>query len=248
MGQLNGAIQFSGTVGNVTVSKNGQVRLKPQSNKAMYNSSASMQRTRENGNEFGRAAKAGKLLRESLRGLIISASDSTLVARATQKMRAIIGMDETNDRGERVVDKDYAQTELLGFNFNAGATVGQSLHAPYGVAQNGAEVTLTFPTLNPATDIVSPQGATHFEVVLGVSALNFETLTYAVGAIAGPMGAVALNSGAAPRTIVAVLPTAPGADDVVLGAVGINFYQQLNGKLYPLNNNASNPLAIEYVG
>ena len=27
----------------------------------------------------------------------------------------------------------------------------------------------------------------------------------------------------------------------------MNYYQQLNGKYYPLNNNASNPLAVEYV-
>ncbi|QKG55202.1 hypothetical protein GKZ68_00670 [Hymenobacter sp. BRD128] len=248
MGQLTGAIQFSGTVGNVTVSKTGQVRLKPQSNKAMYATSATMQRTRENGSEFGRAAKAGKLLRESLRGLLLSASDSTLVARATQKMRYIIGMDDANDRGERVVDKDNALTELLGFNFNAGASIGQSLHAPYGIAQNGADVTLSLASLNPQTDIVAPQGATHFEVVLGVAALNFETGTYAVANVAAPLGAIALNSAAAARSVVASLPAAPGADDVVIGAVGINFYQQLNGKLYPLNNNASNPLAIEFVG
>ena len=248
MGQLTGAIQFSGTVGNVTVSKNGSVRLKPQSNKAKYDNSPSMQRTRENGNEFGRAAQAGKLLRDSLRSLIISASDSLVTSRATKVMRAIIGMDETNDRGERVVDKDYAQTELMGFNFNAGASVGQSLHAPYTITQNGAEVALTMPSLNPATDIVPPQGATHFEVVLGVAELDFEGLAYTVGNIAEPTGALALNSAAAPRTIVATLPAAPNADFVVVAAVGINFYQQINGKLYPLNNNATNPLAIEYVG
>ena len=29
--------------------------------------------------------------------------------------------------------------------------------------------------------------------------------------------------------------------------VGINFYQQINGKFYLLNNNTTNQLAIEYV-
>jgi len=34
---------------------------------------------------------------------------------------------------------------------------------------------------------------------------------------------------------------------LVVGMVGINFYQQINGKFYLLNNNTTNPLAIEYV-
>jgi hypothetical protein len=33
---------------------------------------------------------------------------------------------------------------------------------------------------------------------------------------------------------------------LVIGVLGMNYYQQINGKLYPLNNNASNPLAVVY--
>ena len=47
--------------------------------------------------------------------------------------------------------------------------------------------------------------------------------------------------------MVASFPAAPADADLVVGVVGINFYQQINGKFYPLNNNSTNPLAIEYV-
>ncbi|MFD1469870.1 hypothetical protein ACFQ48_16700 [Hymenobacter caeli] len=248
MASQTGILGLQGTVGGLVFAKDGSVRQKPASNKAAFNSAASLARTRENASEFGRAAGAGKLLRDSLRVLIASASDSRMVSRLTQKMRGIIGMDDANDRGARVVDRDNAKDELLGFNFNLGAGIGQSLFFQYAIAGNGADVTLTVPRLNPATDIVAPQGATHFEVLYGVSAVNFELGTYQVATVAAPLGVLALNSAALQnRAVTATLATAPGADDLVVGAVGINFYQQLNGKFYPLNNNSTNPLAVEYV-
>lgn len=247
MGQLNGAIQFSGTVGNVTVSKTGQVRLKPQSNKAMYASSPSMQRTRENGAEFGLAAKYGKLLRDALRVAIASASDSQVVARVTKAMRAIIALDDMNDRGQRVFDSSNS-APLLGFNFNLGASIGQTMFFPYAVTGAGTDVTMSIPALNPQTDVAAPQGATHFELVFAAAALDMEALTYTNATVAAPLGILPLGSAPlAGKDLVASFAAAPTADALVVGVVGINFYQQVNNKFYPLNNNATNPLAIEYV-
>lgn len=65
--------------------------------------------------------------------MIAAASDSRMVSRLTQAVRAVIGMDEANDRGQRVVDKAN-MSALLGFNFNQGAGIGQSIYFPYTVA------------------------------------------------------------------------------------------------------------------
>jgi hypothetical protein len=70
-------------------------------------------------------------------------------------------------------------TPLLGFNFNAGAGIGQTMYFPYTVTGAGADVTMTIPALNPASDIAAPQGATHFEVVFAVSDLDMLTYTNA---------------------------------------------------------------------
>lgn len=248
MATQTGILGLQGTVGGLVFAKDGSVRQKPASNKAAFNSAASLARTRENASEFGRAASAGKLLRDSLRVLIAAASDSKMVSRLTQTMRTIIGMDEANDRGERAIDKDNIGA-LLGFNFNLGAGIGQALFFQYTVAAAGADVTMSIPALNPVTDVVAPQGATHFELLYGAASLNFETGSYQVATVAAPLGIIALNSAAlANKALVASFPVAPTTDEVVVGVVGINYYQQLNGKNYPLNNNATNPLAIEYVG
>ena len=246
MASQNGILGLQGTVGGLVFARNGTVRQKQASNKAAFNSSASLARTRENASEFGRAGTAGKLIRTALRTLISTASDSLMVSRLTQKTRAIIGMDETNDRGARVMDKDNA-LELVGFDFNAAASLGQVFFGAYTTAAAGAELTIGLPSLNGLTDVAAPSGATHFELLLGSAAINFETGAIAQGVVAVPLGSLPLNGPVlVNQTIKASLPAAPTADDVVIGVLGVNFYQLLNGKQYPLHNNASNPLAIVY--
>jgi len=247
MASQTGILGLQGTVGGLVFAKDGSVRQKPASNKTAFASSASLARTHENAAEFGLSAKYGKLLRDSLRVAVSAASDSRVASRLTKAMRAIIGLDDTNDRGLRVFDSSNS-APLLGFNFNAGAGIGQTMYFPYEVTGAGADVTMSIPTLNPASDIAAPQGATHFEVVFAASDLDMEALTYTNGVVAAPLGILPLSS--APgvnQTVVASFPAAPAAANLVVGVVGINFYQQINGKFYPLNNNSTNPLAIEYV-
>ena len=247
MARQIGILGIQGTVGGLVFSKNGNISQKPASNKAAFASAPSRARTRENSAEFGLAASYSKVLRDSLRVAIASASDSRVASRLTATMRAIVGLDDTNDRGQRVYDSTNS-APLLGFNFNAGAGIGQTMYFPYEVTGAGADVTMGIPALNPASDIAAPQGATHFEVVFAASDLDMETLTYTNAVVAVPLGILPINS--APlvnQAVVASFPAAPAAANLVVGVVGINFYQQINGKFYPLNNNSTNPLAIEYV-
>ena len=247
MASQTGILGLQGTVGGLVFAKDGSVRQKPASNKSSFDSKASMARTRENAAEFGLSAKYSKLLRDSLRVAIASASDSRVTSRLTQKMREIVGLDDTSDRGQRVFDASNS-APLLGFNFNAGAGIGQTMYFPYEVTGAGADVTMSVPALNPASDIAAPQGATHFEVVFAASSLDMEALTYTNATVAAPLGILSLNSAAlANQTVVATFATAPADANLVVGVVGINFYQQINGKFYSLNNNSTNPLAIEYV-
>ena len=107
---------------------------------------------------------------------------------------------------------------------------------------------MSITTLNPTSDIAAPQGAIHFEVVFAASDQDMKALTYTNAVVTAPLGILPINS--APlmnQSVVASFPATPAAANLVVGVVGINFYQQINGKLYALNNNSTNPLAIEYV-
>ena len=247
MARQTGILGIQGTVGGLVFNKNGNISQKPQSNKAAFTSAPSRARTRENAAEFGLSAKYSKVLRDSLRVAIASASDSRVASRLTKLMREVIQLDDTSDRGQRVFDSSNS-APLLGFNFNAGAGIGQTMYFPYEVTGAGTDVTMTIPALNPVSDIVAPQGTTHFELVFAASSLDMETLTFTNAVVAAPLGILAVNSGAlVNQAMMASFPAAPPAANLVVGVVGINFYQQVNGKFYPLNNNSTNPLAIEYV-
>lgn len=246
MGKSTGLISFSGSVGNVTIDKKGNVRQKPQSNKSKFDSAASMVRTRENASEFGLAASAGKMLRESLRVQLSSASDSLLTGRITKAMRAIIGLDTTQPRGSR---RPLAANGgvLSGLNFNIGASLGQSLQAPFSIAAQGAGVTLSIPGLDPRIDVNAPQGATHYRILYAAVALDFAAMTYRIATVASPLGIQSLSAPAQVNiTQVASFATATTADELVIAVVGMDYYQRLNGLDYPLNNNVTNPLAVVY--
>ncbi|MBC8084525.1 MAG: hypothetical protein H7Z21_15110, partial [Hymenobacter sp.] len=171
MAQQTGILGIQGTVGGLVFAKDGSIRQKPASNRAKYLTAASMARTRENTAEFGQAAKYSKVVRDSLRVAIASASDSRVASRLTKVMREVIQLDGANDRGQRVFDATNS-APLLGFNFNAAAGIGQTMYFPFEVTGAGVDVTMSVPNLNPGSDIAAPQGTTHFEVVFAAASLD----------------------------------------------------------------------------
>jgi len=240
MAQQIGAIQIQGTIGNVVFRRDGAVATKPASRRV------TAKRTLENNTEFGLGGSYGKLIRETLRSLVAGVSDRGMVGRLTKAMVAIIKADDVNDCGQRVFDK-VNSAPLLGFDFNLLTSIGQVFFAPRSIAAQGATVTLSIPTLNPLTDVKAPQGATHYEVVFGAADCDMAAMKgeFAPGASLGiqPLNGPAIQN----LTSAATLPAAPAADNLVVGAVGIRFYQEVNGKYYPLDNSAGDALTIEYV-
>jgi len=78
-------------------------------------SDPAFQRTRENGSEFGRGGKAGKLLRTAFRPLLLNSADGRMVSRLKKRMVKVVQEDLVSDRGLRnVID---GESELL-FKFN----------------------------------------------------------------------------------------------------------------------------------
>ena len=166
MAKQGGVLGITGTVGGMTFDRNGVVRKARPSNKDQFESAPSLARTRENAGEFGRAARAGKLLRQALRKQLQGAADRLSVGRLTKEMRRIEGLDTTATRGQRRVLKAHAG-ELTGFNFNAGAPLTAVFFAEYAVkltgkTLTGKTLTLTLPGLVPTTDLTAPVGATDY--------------------------------------------------------------------------------------
>ena len=185
MARQTGIIKLKGTIGGMTFYKTSAdghlVREKGGIEKSRIESDPAFQRTRENGSEFGRAGKAGKMLRTALRALLINSADGRMVSRLTQQMVKVIQADLVNERGLRNVIDGEAEL-LLGFEFNLRGKLGTSLYAPFvgAIDRVTGEITVDIAPFVPANMLVAPSGTTHYKIISGGAEIDFENETFVV--------------------------------------------------------------------
>jgi hypothetical protein len=245
MARQKGIIKLKGTIGDITFYKTRDGHLAREKGGIDANRIASdpaFQRTRENGSEFGRAGKAGKLLRTSMRALLLNSADSRMVSRLTQQMVKVIQADITSDRGLRNVIDGEAEL-LLGFEFNIRGKLGTSLFAPYtaNIDRVTGEVTVDIAPFVPVNMIAAPSGTTHFKIISGGAEVDFELEDFVV---ANAETAILPWDAVETIAISQVNQLTANSTKPLFCALGIEFYQQVNGQMYPLKNGAFNPLAM----
>lgn len=245
MAKQKGIIKLKGTIGDITFYKSEHGYLAREKGGIDANRIANdpaFQRTRENCSEFGKAGKAGKMLRTALRAVLIHSSDSKMVSRLTQQMIKVIQADTNSVRGLRnVID---GEAELLnGFEFNISGKLGTTLFAPFetSIDRVTGSIIVDLASFIPTNMIAAPNGSTHFKIISAGAEIDFEAETFVVS-----------NSETAilPWTIAPSMaihhsnPVSPASTKPLFLALGVEFYQQVNGQMYPLKNGAYNPLAI----
>lgn len=248
MARQTGIIKLKGTIGDITFYKTQDghlAREKGGIDASRIASDPAFQRTRENGAEFGRAGKAGKTLRTALRALLINSADRRMVGRLTQQMVKVIQADLVNDRGLRNIIDGEAEL-LANFEFNIRGKLGTTLYAPFvgAIDRISGEITLDIASFNPLTMIAAPSGTTHFKIISAGAAIDFEAETFVVDSNETAILPWDATATAAISHTNAV--TAASTKPLFL-ALGIEFYQQVNGSMYPLKNGAYNPLALVQV-
>ena len=248
MAQQKGIIPLRGTIGNITFYKSKDGFMAKEKGGIDANRIANdpaFQRTRENGAEFGRAGKAGKILRSALRSLLQNTSDSRMISRLTKEMMKVIQADDVNARGLRnVID---GEAELLsGFEFNGNGKLAATLYAPFTSAINrvSGELSVNIPSFNPANMITAPAGTTHFKITSAGAEIDFEKGTN-VTAI-NVTQELPWNS-IATALINLVNNVTPISTHPLFLVLGIEFFQQVNGAMYSLKNGAFNSLALVVV-
>lgn len=245
MAKQTGIIKLKGTIGGISFYKTTDghlAREKGGVDASRIANDPAFVRTRENGSEFGRAGKGGKVLRNSIRILLQNAKDKRVVSRLTKDLLAIIKTDTTNERGLRTLT-DGDMNLLLGFEFNLNGKLGTTLFAPYLNAFDrvSGDATLNLDPFSPTLRIAAPTGTTHFKVVMGVAELDFANEasvfehdeTAILPYTAADTAAISLTASL----------TANSTVDVVQ-VLGIEFYQEVNGQMYELKNGAYNALAV----
>jgi hypothetical protein len=245
MARQTGLIKIKGTLDNVNFykTKDGDLaRMKTSVDAERIRRDPAFERTRENNAEFANSAKAGKLLRDSVRPLAMTAADFRVTSRMTRLMSQIKNLDGTSSRGERSVANGIQTTGALdilkGFEFNKNAMLSAILFKPYALDTNTGVFTLN--GLVPQVDIVWPQGATHVAFTGAVTSVNFETGAeemVSTNTITLPINMTSTNIVLTPSSV-------PTVGNVQLFLIRIEFFQEVNGNLYTLKNNAYNALRI----
>jgi hypothetical protein len=245
MAKQSGIIKLKGTIGGVTFyrSQDGHLaREKGGVDGDRIAKDDAFIRTRENGSEFGASASAGKLLRDALRSMLMTASDNRVTARLTKVMSDIKNLDTINVRGERTVGTaimDPAAKALLdGFDFNIKAILGSILFKPYSVNTATGEISIN--SLVPLNDIRFPSGSTHINLKGAWAKVDFAAGTYDVQQSSSVNLAV---NGTSTNVLLspAAVPSGSGTD---LFLLQIEFFQEVNGLQYSMKNGSYNALNI----
>ena len=245
MARQKGIIKLKGTMGDITFyqTRDGYMaREKGGISAQRMLTDPAFQRTRENMAEFGRAGKAGKVLRNSIIALLRTSADRRMVGRLSKEMLKVIQLDALNPRGLRnVID---GEAELLqGFDFNIDAKLSTTFSAPYvsTLDRVTGETVITIDPFIPTDNIFAPGGSTHFKIASAAMDVNFESETF----VSEKQETSVLPLDSVLTTAIALTHNLPAASVNPLFLVfGISFYQEVNGTYYVLKNGAYNALQI----
>ena len=203
------------------------------------------ERTRENMEEFARAGKAAKLLRTIFRDVTINAKDTITQARLTKVMSRIVLGDPISERGKRTVNNgDLQQLQPFHFNERAGIKDVLFVRCPMNFNRVSGEVTVNIPAFIPRNMVQQAPGTTHFRILAAAAAVNFDTEQheYAMQTTAE----LPYNSDPTQAaTLTMALPA--NSTDMVIAALGIEYYQMVNSRSYALKSGEYNATTIVLV-
>ncbi len=248
MARQKGIIKLEGRIGDLSFYKSGgeyMARSKGGVDGDRIKKDPAFVRTRENGAEFGSAGKAGKVLRNALKVPISKSADKQVASRLASELLKVIQSDATNLRGERTVTGGDLSL-LQGFEFNNAVGLETVVGLQYNVTFDrvGGIGSVGLNGFVPTVEIADVEGATHFRFVLATAGVNFDDGTYEVNMDQSSDIPYISESQAA---VLLEADISANYAHPVFVVFGVEYYQSVNGQMYPLNNKASNPLALVLV-
>ena len=251
MAQQESTIKLKGRVGDLTFYENNKgyrVRRAKGVDPSRVKKDPSFIRSRENSSEFGRAVRAAKFLRGTLRPLLLHNTDGTQVNRLNSRMLRVLKSDGCRGRGERLVRPENTNM-LRYFDFNCNAPLHEMLLVRYGVAVDVAAgtVQLQIPAFYPKQAIVSPKEATHFRLTAAAVHIDLTGVEEA-----HPYPPLAIQTTAL-FPLTDRIPASMLALDIdggivgsgsVIVLLGLSYFEHFGGELYPLKSKNTSPLGI----
>ncbi|SFI78802.1 hypothetical protein [Myroides guanonis] len=245
MANQKGIIKLKGTIGDITFykSKDGYMaREKGGIDAKRFHSDPAFKRTRENAQEFGHSGKIGSLIRRAFRPVTMGISDSKLTSRFVKVLMSVVKTDAVNNRGDRLVTGGVMNL-MEGFDFNVKANLKKSFFNNYDIQwdRTTGESKITFAPFVPQEHVGVPNGTTHFRIVAGSASIDFDTQVYELKLDRStilPWDQTEIVD------LELIASLAANSTNPVITVLGIEFYQEVNGVNYMLNNGGFNAASI----
>jgi hypothetical protein len=243
MAEQVGMFPLRGSVGNINFFKLGGryfARGKGGVSADRFATDPKFQRSRESSNEFGVASRAGKLLRTAF--LALGNADKFMARRLRTAMISVLQADTRSARGMRSVTTGKV-TLLEGFEFNEHGALSHTLVTSYtsDINRETGEMKISIPAFIAHEQIKAPAAATHFKLISGGAEMDFENGKFSV--VTDSSAELPLNNVTTDEIILKNTVQANSTHPLFL-ALGVEFYQELNGSLYRLRDETFNALAI----
>ena len=179
MARQKGHVKYVGTIGDIRHFKiKGQTGyfagLTGGPTGEQVATAPAFERTRENMNEFGGSAKAGRAVRSVFSSVLGKMSDSQLTGRLTAIMKKINLEDQSEPRGYRAILISQQRKYLAGVTFNKNANYDSCMKAGADLAKNVKRgiADYSVAAFNPMDGINAPAGSTHFRLIFGLGVLS----------------------------------------------------------------------------
>lgn len=245
MAKENSILMLQGNIGNFSFYKTKEgsmVRMKGGVEKGRILNDPKFARTRENMQEFGITAGIGKQIRNAVSAFVRKTSDGKASNRLTSVLTKVKQMDESSMRGERSPAVGFAviagKKLLEGFDFNSGSQLRSLLTVPYQV--DPVTGIFSISEFSPNSSILLPKEATHLQMT--IAAAGFDADLKTSNTVYGNSLNMSKDAASAPLSLDP--GGVPTLTDVVMYFLLIEFFQEVNGNQYPLNNNQFNCLNI----
>lgn len=249
MAKVHGIFKISGSIGDFTFYvKNGKqfVKLKTGASRDSIIHDPNYEGTRKQLAEFAHGAQGGKLLRSIMEPLKTGTWDGRVVARMNRLFKEVKNQDTQSLKGQRSVaiglQTDAGKKAIKDFRFLGGMSLPDLIHVDIKTEKETGKVVIE--NLNPKRQIRYPEGATHVTIQSGWARVDFNGGTWE-------------TKYSAPITLpitdeMHTLTFEPDALQEGVGTrlitLGVQFYQEWNGKLSLCGGGQAEGLGVVEIG
>jgi hypothetical protein len=218
------------------------VRRKGGAEKEQIRNWKSFERVRESNTEFACSSKCGSFLRQQLKRHLKGIKDHTMASRLMSVMQKIKDQDVLLPRGKRQpgngLQSITGKNLLKGFDFNKQSKLSEVLKVKPVTDTINKQILLA--NFSPKHDLKIPAGASHANIKALL--LKIDLNTYEAELAEGTDNVLPINTASTSLQMQVSAPIQNNGNELYL--VKLEFFQEVSGQLYSLENGHFNCMTI----